>query len=151
MCLEFSKLGPGALSNKAFGAISIGGLLYGGQSTALQQMIMWAHQVDMHVVSCGSEVGTICGGYLGASGATCQSAACARIFRGRGPVDHPSSQRAKGLIREDECCKLQCEYLGKRVVDMAKITKADYSVVPREELYWAKGKIVGGWYKYGDK
>ncbi len=147
MCLEFSKLGPEALRTKAFGAIAIGAVPYGGQTTALEQMVMWAHQSDMYVVGCGPEVGKVCGGYLGASGATCQNVACARMFRERGPVS-PNSPEGKELIKEDECCKLQSEELGKRVTETAKIIKAGYEAVSRDEIQWPKGKILAGGYTY---
>ena len=147
MCLEFSKLGPEALRTKAFGAIAISGAPYGGQSTALQQMIMWAHQSDMYVVGCGPEVGKGCGGYIGASGSTCLIAGCSEMFRGRGPFP-PNSPEEKKLINEDECCKIQCELLGKRVAETAKIVNAGYKAVSRDEIQWDKGPITVGAYEF---
>jgi len=147
LCAELSQLGPSALRCKVFGGIAIGSVPYGGQSTVLQQLLMWAHHYDMYAVACGPEVGKVCGGYLGASGSTCHVLECSRIFRGRGPL-YPNTPAEVEAIKEDECCKAQCENLGGRVAETAKIIKAGYEAVPIEELRWAKGPIKVGGYDY---
>lgn len=145
LCCEVSQLGPEALRTKAFGAIAIGSTPYGGQTSVLQQMLMWAHQCDMYPVSCGPEVGRVCGGYLGASGATCHVFESCQVFRGRGPLK-PGTPEERQAIKEDVACKRQCENLGVRVAETAKLIKAGYEAVPLEELRWAKGPIKRGGY-----
>jgi len=144
MCLQMNQ--SGGLRSRVFGAIAIGGDPYGGQTTTLQYMNMWAMQVGMYVVGAGPEHSNICGGFGGASGSTCFLEVAGKIFRGRGPVP-ANSLEEKELIKEDTCCKLQCEHLGKRVAETAKIINAGYEAVSRDEIKWAKGPITGGEYK----
>ena len=140
-------LGPEALRNKAFGCIAIGGSPYNGINLAQQYMIEWAIQCDMHVVGCGPDKGETCGGFLGAGGATFIVRGCAEIFRSRGPLK-PNTRAEKEAIRDDQACFRQCKALGKRVAETAKIIKAGYEVVPREELHWPKGPVKIGGYDF---
>lgn len=141
MSLDMNRSRPKPLRNKVFGAVAIGGTDYGGMDTTLQYMVMWAIQADMHVVGCGPEHGRIGGGFLGASGATCNIPGGA-LMRGRGPLvpGTPAEMRA---IEEDKTCFLQCKALGKRVAETAKIIKGGFEVVPRKELHWPKGPSGG--------
>lgn len=151
MCLEMLQAQKEVLRNKAFGAIAIGGATYGGMETALQYMVMWAIQCDMHVVGCGPEKDELCGsGYLGASGATDIGKVSGELFRHRGAL-MPNTPAERKAIHEDQCCYRQCRALGKRVADMAKITRAGYGAVPAGELYWPKGPIKTGGYDFGQK
>ncbi|MBI2831892.1 MAG: flavodoxin family protein [Chloroflexi bacterium] len=147
VCLEHNQWGPEALRCRVFGAIAIGAVPYGGQSTALEQMVIWAHQTDMYVVGCGPEPGAACGGYIGASGATCRSAATGRIFRNREPLKL-GSREEKQAILEDKACLKQCQNLGKRVAETAKVIKNGYSTLSPEELRWPKGPIPTGGYEF---
>ncbi|MBI2831885.1 MAG: flavodoxin family protein [Chloroflexi bacterium] len=151
MSLEMNrKVGPEALRNKVFGCIAVGGSPYNGINTAQQYMIMWAIQNDMHVVGCGPDKGITCGGFLGAGGATFLVKGCARIFRGRGPL-LPNTPAEKEAIKEDEACFLQCQALGKRVAETAKVIKAGFDTVPPEEMHWQKGPVKIGGYDFGQK
>lgn len=56
-----------------------------------------------------------------------------------------NSREEKELIKEDKCCQIQCKMLGKRVAETAKVIKAGYAAVSRDEIQWAYGPIAGGY------
>jgi hypothetical protein len=66
------------------------------------------------------------------------------MVRNRGilPVN---SKEEKEAIWEDKVCKIQSEMLGKRIAETAKIIKAGYAAVSRDEIQWAYGPIAGGY------
>lgn len=101
----------------------------------------------MHVVSCGPEKSDLAGGFLGAAGFTGMVRGTAQYYRGRGPLK-ANTPEEKEAIKEDKACFLQCRALGKRVVEMAKITRAGYEAVPRDELVWARGSLTDLAYDY---
>ena len=144
MCLEMSHLGHVGLRCKVMGAICIGMLPRGGQDPAILQMLAWAIENDMYVVMCGPEKGLTCGGNTGASGSTCSLTGCAEMVRNRSMIP-VNTREEKELIKEDKVCKIQSEMLGKRVTETAKIIKAGYAAVSRDEIQWAYGPIVGGY------
>ena len=144
MSFELSHLGHVGLRCKVVGATCVGMLPNGGQNTAILQVLSWAIENDMYVVMCGPEKGLTCGGNTGACGSTCSLSGCAEMVRNRSMVP-VNSKEEKALIMEDEVCKIQSQMLGKRIAETAKVIKAGYAAVPREELQWAYGPISGGY------
>ena len=138
MSLEMSLAGHVGLRCKVCGALAIGTLPEGGQNIAVQQILLWAIENDMYVVMVGPEKGLTCGGNTGAYGSTCNIGGCAEMVRNRGVLPVNTKEELEA-IWEDKVCKIQCEMLGKRIAETAKIIKAGYAAVSPDEIQWAYG------------
>jgi multimeric flavodoxin WrbA len=112
--------------NKVAGFLTVAWDRNGGQETAIQRMRTWATMHDFLVVGVGPERPEISiGGYLGAMG-----------IQG-----FPFPKESLEAVREDTSAMFASKCVGWRVAEMAKIVKAGYATVPREETKWHKGAI----------
>lgn len=130
---EFGALGPVGARNKVIGAVISAWDREGGHCMAILDIWKWAILQDMIVVGTGPErVDSI--SYWG--GCVIES------YHGDKPGpfwDAPGTPEELTAVKYDKLGLQSCRRIGKRVTEMAKVIKAGFKALPREQTYWPSG------------
>jgi len=121
------------LRNKVAGFLTVAFDRNGGQENCIQDMVKWAMMQDMLCVSVGPErpAGASIGGYLGAM-----------AMQGFPmPLSSSKPEGSQG-IRQDEQGMQATRQVGWRVAEMAKVIKAGFQGLEKEDTRWPRGAVT---------
>ncbi len=137
MMTEMGAFGPLGMRNKPCGVVVCSADRIGGHEMAIVDIWRWAILADMPVIGIGPErMRSV--NYWGA---------CAtEAYHGDRPEPFWSSYGSPeelDAVKNDSLGMQACRRIGKRVAELAKVLKAGYEALPREETYWAYGPAGG--------
>jgi len=139
--IEHGPFGHQALRNKVVGAVTSAWDREGGHCMAIMDIIKYSILMDMIVVGSGPErLKTVC--YWG--GAVIESYHADKPEPFWEGVGTPEEKRA---VKYDKLGLGSVRRVGKRVAEMAKVVKAGFEVLPREQTYWPHGPLAPDFYK----
>lgn len=138
MALELSKLGPFGIRNKVCGAVTVAFDRQGGHEGTIMDIIRFCLIQDLIFVSVGPDRPKIgIGGYYGAMAIQCWHPDEPE------PLWKENSSEELNSVKKDKIGMNSARLVGKRVAEMAKVIKAGFEVVPKNETHWPKGPAGG--------
>lgn len=139
--IEHGPFGPQALRNKVVGVVASAWDREGGHCMAIMDIVKYSILMDMIVVGSGPErLKTVC--YWG--GAVIESY---HAFKPEPFWEGVNTPEELNAVKHDKLGLVSCKRLGKRVTEMAKVIKAGFKSLPREETYWPSGALALDFYK----